>query len=96
MNLSITFSDMFGSIFPFSDVYRSIFTRDVFESLLQSDVHKHVVWYLVMLMNCNYCNCVVFGSVFYFGDVSQKVKNTGDVFCDSILKRLCISITYPK
>ncbi len=34
MNLSIIFSDVFGSIFPFSDVYQSIFTRDVFESLL--------------------------------------------------------------
>ena len=64
LNLSITFSDVFGSIFPFSDVYQSIFTRDVFESLLQSDAHKHVVCYLVMLMNSNYCNCVVLESMF--------------------------------
>jgi hypothetical protein len=54
LNLSITFYDVFGSILPFSDVYQSIFTPDVFESLLRSDVHKHVVCYLVMLMNCNH------------------------------------------
>jgi hypothetical protein len=86
LNLSITFSDVFGSIFPFSDVYQSIFTRHVFESQLRSDVHKHVVCYLVMLMNCNYCDCGVFGSVFYFGDVFEKVQNKGDLFCKSILK----------
>jgi hypothetical protein len=84
LNLSITFSDVFGSAFDFGDMFQSIFTRDVFESRLQSDVHKHLVCYSVMLMNCNYCCCGMFGSVFYFGDVFESVFDTGDVFCNSI------------
>ncbi len=84
LNLSITFSDVFGSAFDFGEVFRSIFTRNVFESRLQSDVHKHRVCYLVMLMNCNYCYYCMFGSVFYFGDVFLSVFDTGDVFCNSI------------
>jgi hypothetical protein len=83
-SLSITFSDVFGSAFDFGDVFRSIFTCDIFESRLQSYVHKHLVCYLVMLMNCNYCYCGMFGSVFYFGDVFESVFGTGDVFCNSI------------
>jgi hypothetical protein len=31
-------------------------------------------------MNCNYFKCVMFGSVFYFGDVFGSVFNYGDVF----------------
>ncbi len=87
LNLSITFSDMFGSAFDFGDAFRSIFTCDVFESRLQSDVHKHLVCYLVMLMimNCNYHYCCVFGSVFNFGDVFESLFDAGDVFCNSIL-----------
>ncbi len=84
LNLSITFSDVFGSAFDFGEVFRSISTRDVFESLLQIDVHIHLVCYLVMLMNCNYCYCCVFGSVFCFGDVFESVFDTVDVFCNSI------------
>jgi hypothetical protein len=61
-----------------------MFTCDVFESQLQSDVHNHLVCYLVMLMNCNYCYCGVFGSMFYFCDVFKSVFDTGDVFCNSI------------
>ncbi len=61
---------------------------DVFGSILQlwlqSDVHKHVVCYLVMLMNCNYCDCGVLGSVFYFGDVFEKVQH----------KMMCFAIAY--
>ncbi len=75
---------MFGSAFNFSDVFRIIFTHDVFESRLQSYVNKHLVCYLVILMNCNYCYCGVFGSIFYFDDVFKNVFGTGDVFCNSI------------
>jgi hypothetical protein len=82
LNLSITFNDMFGSAFDFVDVFQA--THDVFESRLQRDVHKHLVCYLVMLMNCNYCYCCMFGSVFIFGDVFKSVFDTGDVFCNSI------------
>jgi hypothetical protein len=56
---------MFGSMFYFGDVFESVFdngdmfgnsilTCDVFESHLQSDVNKHLVCNLAMLMNCNY------------------------------------------
>jgi hypothetical protein len=56
---------MFGSVFYFGDVIEnvfdtddvfcnSIFTCDVFESHLQSDVNKQLSCNLVMLMNCNY------------------------------------------
>ncbi len=75
---------MFGSAFDFGDVFRSIFTHDVFESRLQSDVHKHLVFYLVMLMNCNYCYCGMFRSMFYFGNVFESVFDTGDMFCNNI------------
>jgi hypothetical protein len=75
---------VFGSAFDFGDVFQSIFTCDVFESRLQSDVHKHLVCCLVILMNCNYCYCGMFGSVFYFGNVFESVFDTGDVFCNSI------------
>jgi hypothetical protein len=84
MTVSITFSDVFGSAFDFGDVFQSIFTHDVFESRLQSDVHKHLICYLVMLINCDYCYCGVFGSMFYFGDVFEIVFDTGDVFRNSI------------
>jgi hypothetical protein len=73
-----------GSALDFGDVFQSKFTHDVFESRLKSDVHKHLVCYLVMLMNCNYCYCGMFGSMFYFGDVFESVFDTGDVFCNSI------------
>jgi hypothetical protein len=57
---------MFGSVFYFGDVFESVFDTgdvfgnstffcDVFESCLQSDVNKHLVCTLVMLMNCDYC-----------------------------------------
>ncbi len=56
---------MFGSVFYFGYVFESIFdtgevfcnsifTSDVFESRLQSDVNKQLFCNLVMLMNCNY------------------------------------------
>ncbi len=56
---------MFGSVFYLGDVFESVFdngdvfgnsilTHDVFESHLQSDVNKHLVCNLAMLMNCNY------------------------------------------
>ncbi len=56
---------MFGSVFHFGDVFEkvfdtgevfcdSIFTCDMFESCLQSDVNKQLFCNLVMLMNCNY------------------------------------------
>jgi hypothetical protein len=52
---------MFGSVFYFGGVFdtgdmfgNSIFTCDVFESCLQSDVNKHLICNLVMLLNCNY------------------------------------------
>ncbi len=56
---------MFGSVFYFGDVFEkvfdtgdvfcnSIFTCDVFESRLQSDVNKPLCCDLVMLMICNY------------------------------------------
>ncbi len=84
LNLSTTFSEFFGSAFDFGDMFQSIYTCDVFESRLQSVVHKYLVCYLVMLMNCNYCYCCLLGSVFYFGDVFESVFDTGDVFCNSI------------
>jgi hypothetical protein len=49
------FGDVFESVFDTGDVFgNSIFTREVFESCLQSDVNKHLVCNLAMLMNCNY------------------------------------------
>jgi hypothetical protein len=48
------FGDVFESVFDTGDMFgNSIFTCDVFESHLQSDVNKHLVCNLVMLMNCN-------------------------------------------
>ncbi len=42
-------------VFDTGDVFgNSIFTCDVFELQLQSDVNKHLVCNLAMLMNCNY------------------------------------------
>ncbi len=74
------FGDVFGSVFDTSDVFgNSIFTCDVFESRLQSDVDKQLVCNLVMLMNCIYFQCDVFGSVFNFGDLFGSVFNYGDV-----------------
>jgi hypothetical protein len=47
--------DVFERVFDTGDVFgNSIFTCDVFESLYQSDVNKHLVCNLVMLMNRNY------------------------------------------
>jgi hypothetical protein len=49
------FGDVFESVFDTGDVFgNSIFTHDVFELSLQSDINKHLVCNLVMLMNCNY------------------------------------------
>ncbi len=79
------FGNVFGSVFNNGDTFGSLsIIGDVFESRLQSDVLKHLVCYLVMLMNCNYCYCGVFGRVFYFDDVFESVFGTGDVFCNSI------------
>ncbi len=65
------FGDVFESVFDTRDMFGNsiVFTRDVFESCLQSDVNKHLVCNLVMLMNYNYFWCDVFESVFYFGDL---------------------------
>ncbi len=82
---------MFGSALDFGDVFRSIFTHDVFESRLQSDVHKHLVCYLVMLMNCNYCYGGVFGSVFYFGDVFESVLILVMCFATTYLFVMCLN-----
>ncbi len=68
------FGDAFESMFDTGDVFgNSIFTCDVFESRLQSDVKKQLVYNLVMLMNCNHFYCDVFGRVFCFGDVFGSV-----------------------
>ncbi len=80
------FGDVFGSVFDFGDVFGS--TR--LESRLQSDVNKQLFYNLVMLMNCNYFKCVMFGSMFYFGDVFGNVFNYGDVFGSTIF----ISVVY--
>ena len=49
------FGNVFESVFDTGDVFgNSIFTCDVFESRLQSDVDKQLVYKLVMLINCNY------------------------------------------
>ncbi len=49
------FGDVFESVFDTGDVFcNSIFTCDVFESCLQSDVNKQLFHTLVMLMNCTY------------------------------------------
>ncbi len=49
------FGDVFESVFDTGDMFcKSIFTCDVFESCLQSDVNKQLFCNLVMLMNCNY------------------------------------------
>ncbi len=46
---------MFESVFDTGDVFgNNIFIHDVFESCLQSDVNKLLVYNFVMLMNCNY------------------------------------------
>ncbi len=75
------FGDVFENVFDTGDVIcNSIFTCDVFESRFQSDVNKQLFCNLVMLMNCNYFLCVVFGSMFYFGDVFGSVFNYGDMF----------------
>jgi hypothetical protein len=64
------FGGVFESVFDNSDVFgNSILTHDVFVSRLQSDVNKHLVCNLAMLINCNYFWCEVFDSVFNFGDV---------------------------
>ena len=45
------FGDVFESVFDTGDVFcNSIFTCDVFESCLQSDVNKQLVYKLVMLI----------------------------------------------
>ncbi len=45
------FGDVFESVFDTSDVFgNSIFTCDEFESRLQSDVNKQLVYKLVMLI----------------------------------------------
>jgi hypothetical protein len=49
------FGDVFESVFDAGDVFcNSIFTCDVFESHLQSDVKKQLCCNLVMLLNCNF------------------------------------------
>jgi hypothetical protein len=74
------FGDVFESVFATGDVLgNSIFTRDVFESQLQSYVNKQLVCNLVILINCKYFKCDVFGSLFYCGDLFGSVLNTGDV-----------------
>jgi hypothetical protein len=48
------FGDVFESVFDIGDVFCNIiFTCDVFESRIQSDVIKQLFWDLVILMNCN-------------------------------------------
>ncbi len=51
----IYFGDVFEKVFDNGDMFcNSIFTCDVFESHLQSDVNKQLFCNLVMLMNWNY------------------------------------------
>jgi hypothetical protein len=74
------FGDVFESVFDTGDVLgNSIFTHDVFESGL-CDVNKQLVCNLVILIDCNYFKCDVFGSMFYFGDVLGSAFVTGDVY----------------
>ncbi len=76
----VYFGDVFESVFDTGAMFcNSIFICDVFESCLQSDVNKQLICNLVMLMNCNYFQCVMFGSVFYFRDVFLSVFDYGDV-----------------
>ncbi len=44
-----------------------------------------------MLMNCNYCYCGVFGSMFYFGDVFKVCLILVTCFAIAYLFVMCLN-----